>query len=303
MKRRGIASLATVFSKPSATSAVQVEKVAAMRRKIPLGGKNSRRLRCSRTLPSTVKLSELFGPGKNTLVVYSCYVYGPAMKFPCPMCTSFIDGLERERARQFTQRANLAVVAKSPFARIQEFAHSRGWNNLRLLSSANNNYNRDYFGEMPERGQMLSLNGLCGSAADKKIHHFLYQTELLFMPLPDKGQNERHLDMAWTLWNLLDFTPDGRGTEWFPQIQYAPSVVAPTAASPITAANESHSPGTARLPVSWISHVQIAFYVNPPNTAVARLKAIENPVRPHFPRASLRRGTVSAALLYRAEQE
>jgi predicted dithiol-disulfide oxidoreductase (DUF899 family) len=194
----------------------QVEKVAAMRRKIPLGGKIPEDY-VFEEAAGTVKLSELFRPGKNTLVVYS-YMYGPAMKFPCPMCTSFIDGLNAN-APHFTQRANLAVVAKSPFARIQEFAHSRGWNNLRLLSSANNNYNRDYFGEMPERGQMPSLNVFVKRA--DKIHHF-YQTELLFMP-PDKGQNERHLDMAWTLWNLLDFTPDGRGTEWFPQIQYAPS--------------------------------------------------------------------------------
>src|SRR5580698_6380342 len=44
----------------------------------------------------------------------------------------------------------------------------------------------------------------------------------------------------------------------------------------MAAANDNHNPGTARFPVSWISHVQIAG-VKPPNTAVARLKAIENP--------------------------
>ncbi len=193
-----------------------VEKVAGMRRRLPLGGKIPEDYVFD-DAAGTVKLSELFRPGLKTLVVYS-YMYGPAMKLPCPMCTSFIDGLNAS-APYFTQQANLAVVARSPFPRIQEIACSRGWINLRLLSSANNNYNRDYFGEMPDRGQMPSLNVFVKRG--DKIHHF-YHTELVFMP-PDKGQNERHLDMAWTLWNLLDFTPEGRGTDWFPQIQYAPS--------------------------------------------------------------------------------
>jgi predicted dithiol-disulfide oxidoreductase (DUF899 family) len=45
------------------------------------------------------------------------------------------------------QRVNFAVVAKSPIERIMKFAESHGWRNLRLLSSANNTYNRDYHGE------------------------------------------------------------------------------------------------------------------------------------------------------------
>jgi predicted dithiol-disulfide oxidoreductase (DUF899 family) len=194
----------------------QVEKVAAKRRKLPLGG----------AVPADyvfdggsgpVRLSELFRAGKNTLVLYS-FMFGPNMKQACPMCTAFIDSLNGT-APHFTQRANLAVVAKSPMARLQEYGSSRGWNNLLLLSAANNNYNRDYFGEGPDGGQIPSLNVFVKRGA--KIHHF-YQTELVFMPA-DKGQNQRHIDMAWPLWNLLDFTPEGRGTDWFPQIRYAPS--------------------------------------------------------------------------------
>jgi len=51
-----------------------------------------------------------------------------------------------------------------------------------------------------------------------KIHHF-YATELQFMR-PDKGQNQRHIDMMWPLWNLLDLTPEGRGADWFPALTY-----------------------------------------------------------------------------------
>ena len=44
-------------------------------------------------------------------------------------------------------------------------------------------------------------------------------TELQFMP-PDKGQNQRHIDMLWPLWNLLDLTPEGRGASRFPSLTY-----------------------------------------------------------------------------------
>jgi predicted dithiol-disulfide oxidoreductase (DUF899 family) len=210
----------------------QVEKVAAMRRKLPLGGAVPEDY-VFEGASGPVNLSELFRPGKHTLVVYS-FMFIPKtsaqaegsvvrdgeteMKEACPMCTAFIDSLNGT-APHFTQRANLAVVAKSPLGRLHEYARSRGWNNLLLLSSANNTYNRDYFGEGPDGGQIPSLNVFVKRGG--KIHHF-YQTELVFMPA-DKGQNQRHIDMAWPLWNLLDFTPEGRGTDWFPQIRYAPS--------------------------------------------------------------------------------
>jgi predicted dithiol-disulfide oxidoreductase (DUF899 family) len=50
------------------------------------------------------------------------------------------------------------------------------------------------------------------------IYHS-YATELQFMP-PEKGQNQRHIDMMWPLWNLLDLTPEGRGAGWFPSLTY-----------------------------------------------------------------------------------
>jgi predicted dithiol-disulfide oxidoreductase (DUF899 family) len=92
-----------------------------------------------------VKLSELFPRENASLVIYS-FMYGPKMAQPCPNCTSILDSLDRT-APHATQRMNLAVVAKSPIQRIRSFAATRGWHNLRLLSSAENSYNRDYHGE------------------------------------------------------------------------------------------------------------------------------------------------------------
>jgi predicted dithiol-disulfide oxidoreductase (DUF899 family) len=52
------------------------------------------------------------------------------------------------------------------------------------------------------------------------VHHF-WSTELNLMPA-EPGQNHRHIDMMWPLWNVLDTTPEGRGTDWFPAIRYDP---------------------------------------------------------------------------------
>lgn len=200
----------------------QVEGVAALRRQLPLGGEipedyvfdeGSADLSDSRTVRQ-VALSQLLQPGKDTLAVYS-FMFGPKMKAPCPMCTSIIDGLNATVVNA-TQRVNLAVVAKSPLERLRTFARERGWNRLRLLSSAGNNYNRDYYGEDAQGGQQPSLNIFVRRSG--KIHHF-WHSELVLVP-SDPGQNQRHVDMIWPLWNLLDFTPEGRGTDWYPKLTY-----------------------------------------------------------------------------------
>src|SRR5687768_1519323 len=118
-----------------------IEEVAALGRKLPLGGKSSEDF-AFETGPGdltdektvrTVRLSELFASGNDTLALYN-YMFGPKMEKPCSNCTSFLDSLDRA-ARDATQRVNLAVVAKSPIHRIRAFARTRGWRRLRLLSS------------------------------------------------------------------------------------------------------------------------------------------------------------------------
>ena len=195
----------------------RIEAVAALRRKLPLGGPAPEDYvfeEISGAAVRRVKLSELFAPGKNTLAVYS-FMYGPNMAHACPLCTSMLDSLDGA-ATHLTQRINLAVVAKSPIARIQEFAQSRGWRYLRLISSASNSYNADYHGETPQGAQLPMLNVFALHRG--RIRH-TYATELLFMP-GDRGQNPRHVDSIWPLWNVLDFTREGRGTTWYPRLNY-----------------------------------------------------------------------------------
>lgn len=198
-----------------------IERVAAARRKLPLGGtvlddyafEEGAADIANTTTVRRVRLSELFGD-KDTLVAYS-FMYGPAMAKACPMCTSILDGMDGQ-ANHVRQRVSFVVIAKSPVERIRAHARERGWSRLRLLSSANNAYNRDYFGEGADGSQWPSLNVFV--RRNGKIHHF-YHTELLFPPA-EPGQNHRHVDMIWPLWNLLDYTPEGRGKDWYPRINY-----------------------------------------------------------------------------------
>lgn len=190
----------------------QIEKVAALRRKLPPGGEAAQDYVFA-SQQGPVKLSELFQRG-NTLVAYS-FMYGPQMKHACPMCTSFLDGLDGN-AQHIAQRTNLVVIAKSPIERIAEYARGRGWRNLRLLSSAGTTYNRDYHGENQKGAQLPMMNVFVKRDGD--VRHF-YGSELLYAP-EDKRQNARHNDLMWPLWNLLDLTPEGRGSDWYPKLRY-----------------------------------------------------------------------------------
>jgi predicted dithiol-disulfide oxidoreductase (DUF899 family) len=208
-----------------------IERVAAARRELPLGG----------PVPEDyvfegpggeVRFSELFEPGKDTLVIYS-FMFPrhpgderpgpsegqtarlPLAETPCPSCTSILDSLDGA-APHITQRVNLAVVAKSSLPRILAFAKERGWRRLRLLSSAGNTYNRDYFAETPEGNQMPILNVFVRSG---DVVRHVWGTELMDAPV-EPGEEPRHVDLIWPLWNVLDLTPEGRGTDWQPSLSY-----------------------------------------------------------------------------------
>lgn len=202
----------------------QIEEVAALRRRLPHGGEvpedyifeeGSPDLSDTNTV-RRVGLSDLFRTG-DSLVAYS-FMYGPEMAKPCPMCTSMLDGLDGN-ARHAGQRVDLVVIAKSPIQRIRAFARERGWRQLRLLSSAGTSYNRDYRGENDEAAQLPSLNVFVKRRG--KVFH-LYNAELLFAPA-EPGQNNRHVDLLWPLWQLFDLTPEGRGADWYPKLSYGVS--------------------------------------------------------------------------------
>ena len=53
----------------------------------------------------------------------------------------------------------------------------------------------------------------------EQVRH-AWGTELMFAA-SDEGQNPRHVDSIWPIWNVLDMTREGRGTEQgFPRLTY-----------------------------------------------------------------------------------
>ena len=193
------------------------EAVAAQRRKLPLGGEVPEDYVFEEWtndgVPRPVPMGELFAKGKNSLFVYS-FMYGPEMKNPCPMCASFIDGLNAQ-ARHLEERINLAVVARSPIERLMHFAQERGWYELQLLSSEKNGYNAAYHAESSDGSQWPIANVF--AKRDGRIHH-TWASEMLFCEPLAQGLNPRHVDPFWPLWNVLDATPEGRGSDWFPSL-------------------------------------------------------------------------------------
>ena len=190
----------------------RVEEVAAQRRLLPLGGRVPEDYvftECSAEPGGArqIRLSELFG-GHDTLLLYS-FMFSPEMARPCPMCTSLLDGLDGA-APDLLRRAGFAVVAKSPIDRLRSFALERGWVNLRLVSSAGTTYNRDYHGERDDGEQLSRMNVFTRDGG--AIRHFYATEQRPAAP----GWDDRHVDLIWPLWNLLDLTPEGRGRDWRP---------------------------------------------------------------------------------------
>jgi predicted dithiol-disulfide oxidoreductase (DUF899 family) len=198
------------------------EAVAAARRELPPGGVVPEDYVFEGEGASAVKLSDLFAPGTDSLVIYS-FMFprdpgddrpGPRTG-PCPSCVAFLDQLDGA-AEHAAQNVNLAVVAKAPVAPVLEFARERGWRRLRLLSSAGNAYNRDYHGETAEGAQRPMLNVFHRDG--DTIRHF-WSSELFYAP-SEPGQDPRHVGTLEPLWNLFDLTPEGRPA-WDEQLSYA----------------------------------------------------------------------------------
>jgi predicted dithiol-disulfide oxidoreductase (DUF899 family) len=214
-----------------------MERVAEERRRLPPGGPVPEDYVFEGLgfdgAPRPVRLSELFAPGRDSLVTYNMMFPRdpaddrpgpregrskrlPILASPCPSCTALLDQLDGA-ALHVSQRLNLAVVAKAPLPRVLAFAADRGWHGLRLVSSAGNTFNRDYHGES-ERGSQQPMLNVFHREPDGQIRH-TWGSEMFAAPT-DPGQDPRHVGTLEPLWNLFDFTPEGRPDDWNEQLGY-----------------------------------------------------------------------------------
>jgi predicted dithiol-disulfide oxidoreductase (DUF899 family) len=187
-----------------------IEQVAVQRRALPQGGE----------LPNDFELvseagpilfSSLFGD-KDTLMVYSM-MYGPERKAACPMCTSFLNSWNGA-AINLRERVAIAVTARSPIQRLLDFKKQRGFANLPFVSDSSGEYTRAYVtpddADVPGFSIFTRRNG--------RIFHF-YSGEMSGA-MADPGQDPRGAPDADPLWMMLDLTPAGRGTDWYPKLDY-----------------------------------------------------------------------------------
>jgi predicted dithiol-disulfide oxidoreductase (DUF899 family) len=188
-----------------------IERVAALRRALPLGGRIPEDYSFEGQ-NGAVRISQLFGD-KDTLVIYSM-MFGLERERACPMCTAMLTSWEGT-ARNLRERVALAVTARSPINRLLDFKKERGWQNLQIYSDTKGDYTRAYVsaedGDVPGLAIFTRSNGV--------VRHF-WSGEMSG-EMADPGQDPRGAPDLDPLWTILDLTPAGRGTAWYPKLEYA----------------------------------------------------------------------------------
>ena len=138
-----------------------------------------------------VRLSQLFAPGKDRLII-DHMMWAANDKLPCPMCNMWADGYAAI-APHVSNKVNFSLVAKIDLATLRGWARSRGWNK--------------------GGGRQRPGVSVFSRAADGKIYHF-YTTEASL------GQgHHRGIDLFSPVWNHFDLLPEGR-EDWMPKHSY-----------------------------------------------------------------------------------
>ena len=188
----------------------QIERVAEHRRQLPPGGEVKEAYRFTGE-KGPVTLAGLFGD-KATLVLYS-YMFGPKRERPCPMCTSLMASWE-SKVPDIEQRVALAAVARSPIERLVAAKKERGWKHLKVYADTEGAFTRAYVSA--EDADMPGYNVF--TRKDGVILHF-WSGEMSG-EMADPGQDPRGAPDLDSLWPLLDTTPEGRGGDWYPKLEY-----------------------------------------------------------------------------------
>jgi predicted dithiol-disulfide oxidoreductase (DUF899 family) len=196
----------------------QIARVAALRRELPPGGEVKGDYQFIGEASSVqganpVGIEALFGD-KDTLFVYN-WMYGPKRARPCPMCTALLSCLDGN-TDHLRQRIAVAIVGLSPIERQIAFKVERGWKHLPLYQDVNGRFSQDY-GAIMEDGIDTAAENVF-TRKDGVIRHF-WGAEAGFKTA-DPGQDPTTAPDLMVLWNVLDLTPEGRGTDWYPKLSY-----------------------------------------------------------------------------------
>lgn len=189
-----------------------IQRVAEQRRALP-PGPEAKDYRFLDKDGNELGLTDLFGQ-HDTLFTYF-WMYGPERERACPMCTSFVGSLDIP-APDIEQRVALGIVGRSPVERQLAFARERGWTHLKFYQTVGDDFAREYRAMVDgEEGAAVLVWKRDGG----KVRLF-WAAEGGF-ETADPGFDPHLAPDPTPLWNILDMTHGGRGTDWYPKLEYS----------------------------------------------------------------------------------
>ena len=190
----------------------RMTRVAEQRRQLP-PGPLMQDYRFKDANGSEQGLADLFGE-HDTLVSYF-WMYGPERERPCPMCTNWL-GAVNGNANDIKQRVALKIFGRSTVERQKAFAQERGWQALDFVQTVGDDYARDFGLLNPDGSEDPAL--VVFKKRGNEVRLF-WKSEMT-REMADPGQDPRDAPDIASLWSILDLTPAGRGTHWYPSLEY-----------------------------------------------------------------------------------
>ena len=188
-------------------------RLVEQRRALPPGPVVTKDYRFKDENGGEVGLIDLFGP-HDALVTYF-WMFGPQRERPCPMCTNFL-GAVNGNASAIKQRVALKILGRSPVARQRAFAIERGWRDLDFVQTVGDDYAKD-LGMLHADGSEWA--GIVVVKRDRDKARLFWAAEMT-AEMADPGEDPRLAPDIASLWSILDLTPGGRGTDWYPKLSY-----------------------------------------------------------------------------------
>ena len=114
------------------------------------------------------------------------------------------------------QRVALKILGRSSVERQLAFARERGWRDLDFVQTVGDQYAND-LGLINQDG---SENPALAVFKRKGDEVRLFWASEMSSEMADPGQEPRDAPDIAPLWSILDLTPEGRGTDWYPKLRY-----------------------------------------------------------------------------------
>lgn len=188
-------------------------RLVEQRRALPPGPVVEKNYRFKDANGEEVGLPDLFGD-RDTLVTYF-WMFGPQRERPCPMCTNWL-GAVNGNGMDIAQRVSLKILGRSTVERQMAFAAERGWQHLDFVQTVGDGYARDLGLINDDGSENPALVVYKRDGEQVRV----FWSAIMTLEMADPGQDPRTAPDIASLWSILDLTPGGRGTDWYPKLSY-----------------------------------------------------------------------------------